>query len=118
MADKQTGKAPEASKSEAPKGEEKLYTVRGPGSISFGGEVHAPGKELMLDATQAESLGNSVFLGRAKPVDNIEKRRAGIYKVSEGHNVLHDGRFLPPGELIELTEAEARKLAQYVEPAA
>ena len=116
MADIREGKAPEANKQPAPKAETKLYTVRGPGSVTFGGETHPAGKELQLTEADALSLGESVRLGKAPPVDNINKRQAGKYRVAEERNIWSEGALRTTGYELQLDQIEARKLGDVVEP--
>lgn len=102
----------------APAEETRLYTVRGPGSVTVGGKIFPAGTELQLTAVEAESLGSNITPGRAKPIDVVEKRRAGKYVVAEGRSLWSDGKMRGPGFEIECSEAEARKLGDAIEPVA
>jgi hypothetical protein len=110
-------KAP-ATASTAPAAQKRTYTVANIGSVSIGGNIFGPGAEVQLSAEEAASLGTSVFPGKAKPVDDFSKRKAGMYQVAAERNLCKDGKFLGPGELLDLNAQEAQKLGDAIEPAA
>jgi hypothetical protein len=102
----------------APVAQKRLFTVKEGSNVFIGGKMAKPGTELQLTDDEAKELGAVVFVGKAKPVDNIATRRGGMYQVAPDRNVLKDGKFLPQGELLELDAAEARSLGDSIEPAA
>lgn len=95
----------------------KTYTVKGPGSVTRGGEIHAAGTELQLSEAEAKSLGDALVFGKVKPIDVISKRAGGKYVVSEDRSLWHDGKMRTAGFQIELSEKEARILGDAVEVA-
>lgn len=103
--------------STAPAAPKRLYTVKDGGSVVFGGKMNKPGQELQLTEEEAEQLKDHVFPGRPKPAEDISKRQDGTYRVAPEHNVIRSGKFLPPGELLELKTDEARSLGDSIEPA-
>ena len=114
MANDNKGKAP--GETQAPTGL-KTYTVKGPGNIFVGGSFYTPGKTVELSDEDAAGFGASVYLGRPKPIDKIEKRTAGNYVVAAERNVWSGGALMGPGAVLQLSEAEARTLGDAIEPA-
>ena len=105
-----------ASGASAPKPERKLYTVKGPGSVTAGGHMFAAGSKLSLTEEEAASLGDNLVLGDLAPPDVVEKRKGGRYEVAPDRNLWSDGAMRGPGFEIELDDAEARKLGDAVRP--
>ena len=117
MSQENKGEKAPATASTAPVAQKQTYTVAHIGSVSVGGNILGPGSEVQLSADEAASLGTSVFPGKAKPVDDFSKRKAGMYQVAKERNFCKDGKFLGAGELLELDATEARKLGDAIEPA-
>jgi hypothetical protein len=96
--------------------EKKLYTVNGPGSVTVKGQMFTAGSEIELSKEDAASLGDAVMIGKARPADVIARRKAGRYVVTKERSLWTEGKMQTAGFVVELSEDEARKLGDTVEP--
>jgi hypothetical protein len=115
MAGQEKGKGPEETQASAAK---RTYTVAGPGNIFAGGKFYTAGEPIELTEADAAGFGASVYAGRPKALDVFSKRRAGKYVVAVERNVWSEGKMLPAGTELNLSETEARSLDDAIEPAA
>jgi hypothetical protein len=114
LADKEAAKAKaDAEKAAAQRG---VYYVVGPGSVGFGGKVHAAGSKLKLTDEEALSLGDAVAEGEPPPPpEEIAQRSAGKYRVAGPGSLWHGGGLRDKGFQLDLSQEEARKLGAAVE---